>query len=168
MTTDFSMRKLDETWARMKAGLGILNSLMVLDVGLKEIPIIARLMGYRSMRLLERVELFDMVEYSDTSGIAQSDLDSFIRADAVAETTDEEGRTRCLAVEISFTSHKRDVDRAIRNAEFIARFTGVPASAAAASFQMSDEIQDDVDAGNIFWHELVNDFFSPNETTTGV
>ena len=162
------MKKLEETWARLKADLGALNGFMALDVGLKEIPIIAYDMGYMYERLLERMEIIHMARDADTSDIAEDVLYSFIRADAVAETTDEEGRTRYLAVEISFTSHKRDVDRAIRNAGFLTRFTGVPASAAVASFQMSDEIQDDVDAGNIFRHELALAFFSPNETTTGV
>ena len=162
------MKKLEETWARLKADLGALNGFMALDVGLKEIPIIAYDMGYMYERLLERMEIINMSRDADTSGIAEDVLYSFMHADAVAETTDDDGRTRYLAVEISFTSHKRDVERAVRNAEFITRFTGVPASSSAASFQMSGEIQDDVDAGNIFWHELTLDFFSPNETTTGV
>ncbi len=154
MTTDFSMRNFDETWARLKADLRSLNGFMALDVGLDDVPVLAFRMGYEYVRLLERVELIKMARGSDASGIAQSDLDSFMRADAVAETTDEKGRARYIAVEISFTSHKRDVDMAIRNAEFLTRFTGVPASAAVASFQMSDEIQDAVDSGNVFWHEL--------------
>ena len=162
------MKKLEETWARLKADLRSLNGFMALDVGLKEIPLIAYGMGCDYIRLLERVELINMARDADTSDIAEDVLDSFMHADAVAETTDEEGRTRYLAVEISFTSHKRDVDMAIRNARFLTRFTGVPASAAVASFQMSDEIQDDVDAGIIFWHQLALAFFDPNETTTGV
>ena len=98
---------------------------------------------------------------SDTTGIRQGDLDSFTRADAVAETTDGEGRKRYVAIEISFKSRKRDVDRAVRNAEFLARFTGVPASAAVAGFEMSDEIRDAVDAGVVFWYKLVVKVLQP-------
>ena len=168
MATDFSTRKLNEAAERLKADLGSLKGFMALDVGLEEIPLIAFRMGYEYRRLLERVEIIHMPDAADTSDIAEDVLDSFMRADAIAETTDEEGRIRYLAIEISFTTHKRDVDMAIRNAEFITRFTGVPASASAASFQMSNEIQDAVADGSIFWHELVIDFFSPDEIITGV
>ena len=111
-------------------------------------------MGYRYRRTLERVDLFDMTYDCDTTGIRPGDLDSFLHADAVAEVTDGEGQTRYVAIEISYTARKRDTARAIRNAEFLARFTGCPASAAVAGIQMADEIRDEVANGDVFWHEL--------------
>ena len=141
-------------FTELRTDVGILKGWMASENGLKEVPIIARLMGYRSKRLLERLDLFDMADGADTSGISRGDLDSFIRADAVAEMTDGEGRTRYLAIEFSFTAQKRDVDRAIRNAEYITRFTGDPASAAVAGMRMADEIRDAVASGDVFWHEL--------------
>ena len=144
-----------------QAEFGNLNGWMALEIGLEEIPLITRGMGYRYRRRLERVELMDMVDDSDTAGIAPNDLDSFMRADAVAETTDRDGRKRYVAIEISFTSRKRDVDRAVRNAKYLARFTGVPASAAVAGVEMSDEIRAAVDAGDVFWHELVVKVLQP-------
>ena len=102
-----------------------------------------------------------MVRDSDTTGIESNDRESFMRADAVAETTDGVGRKRYVAIEISFTSRKRDVDRAVRNAKYLARFRGVPASAAVAGVEMSDEIRDAVDAGDVFWHELVVKVLQP-------
>ena len=145
---------MDRRFAHLTVQVGRLNGWMASQVGLDEIPSITRGMGYRYRRLLKRVELVDMTYDSDTTGIRQGDLDSFTRADAVAETTDGEGRTRYVAIEISYTAQKRDTARAIRNAEFLARFTGVPASAAVAGVQMSDEIRDEVDGGGVFWHEL--------------
>ena len=144
----------EKRFVGLETDVGNLKGWMASENGLKEVPIIARLMGCRSRRLLERVDLFDMADDADTSGISRGELVSFMHADAVAEATDEEGRTRYIAVELSFTVHKRDVDRAIRNAEFLTRFTGVPASAAVAGFRMDSEIQDAVDAGNVFWYEL--------------
>ncbi len=144
----------EKRFVELGTNVGRLNGWMTSEVGLKEVPIIVYDMGYEYTRLVERAELIRMARGSDASGIAQSDLDSFIRADAVAEATDEDGRARYIAVEFSFTAQKRDVDRAIRNAEFIARFKDVPASAAVAGIQKSDEIQDAVDAGDVFWHEL--------------
>lgn len=138
----------------LRTDVGALKGWMASENGLKEVPIIARLMGHRSKRLLERVELFDMVDDADASGISRGDLDSFMHADAVAETTDEEGRARYIAIEFSFTAQKRDVDRAIRNAGFLTRFTDAPASAAVAGMRMADEIRDAVASGDVFWHEL--------------
>ena len=149
------------TATTLEAEFDKLNGWMALKIGLEEIPLIAYGMGYRYRRRLEQVELVDMTYDSDTTGIAPNDLDSFMRADAVAETTDGEGRARYVAIEISFKSRKRDVDRAVRNAEFLARFTGVPASAAVAGFEMSDEIRDAVDAGDVFWHEFVFKVLQP-------
>ena len=151
----------EERFVELGTNVGRLNGWMTSEVGLKEVPLIARGMGYRYRRLLERVELFDMADDADTSGIARGDLESFIRADAVAAATDGEGRAWYVAVELSFTAQKRDVDRAVRNAEFVTRFTGVPASAAVAGIQMADEIRGDVDAGNVFWHELPAKIFQP-------
>ena len=141
--------------------VGRLNGWVASRTGLEEAPFITDGMGYRYRRLLERVELMDMVHDSDTTGIRPGDLDSFKRADAVAETTDREGRKRYVAIEISFTAQKRDTARAIRNAEFLARFTGVPASAAVAGVQMSDDIRDEVDGGGVFWHELPMSVLQP-------
>ena len=149
------------TATTLEAEFDKLNGWMALKIGLEAIPLITRGTGYRYRRLLERVELMDMVDDSDTTCIAPNDLDSFMRADAVAETTDGDGRKRYVAIEISFTSRKRDVDRAVRNAEYLARFTGVPASAAVAGVEMSDEIRAAVDAGDVFWHELVVKVLQP-------
>jgi len=141
--------------------VGKLNGWVASRTGLEEAPFITDGMGYRYRRLLKRVELMDMVHDSDTTGIRPGDLDSFKRADAVAETTDREGRKRYVAIEISFTAQKRDTARAVRNAKFLARFTGVPASAAVAGVHMSDEIRDEVDGGGVFWHELPMSVLQP-------
>ena len=141
--------------------VGRLNGWVASRTGLEEVPFITDCMGYDYVRLLKRVELIKMVRNSDTTGIRPGDLDSFKRADAIAETTDRDGRARYVAIEISFTAQKRDTARAIRNAEFLARFTGVPASAAVAGVQMADEIRDEVDGGGVFWHELPMSVLQP-------
>ena len=141
--------------------VGRLNGWVASRTGLEEAPFITDCMGYDYVRLLRRVDLIKMVRNSDTTGIRPGDLDSFKRADAIAETTDRDGRARYVAIEISFTAQKRDTARAIRNAEFLARFTGVPASAAVAGVQMSDEIRDEVEGGGVFWHELPMSVLQP-------
>ena len=145
---------MDRHFAHLDIQVNRLNGWVASRTGVEEVPFIARGMGYRYRRTLERVELFDMTYDCDTTGIRPGDLDSFLHADAVAEVTDGEGRTRYVAIEISYTARKRDTARAIRNAEFLARFTGFPASSAVAGIQMADEIRDEVANGDVFWHEL--------------
>ena len=144
----------EKRFVGLETDVGNLKGWMASENGLKEIPFIAYDMGCEYIRLLERVELIRMARGSDSSGISRGDLDSFMHADAVAEATDEEGRARYIAIEFSFTVHKRDVDRAVRNAEYITRFTGIPAAAAVAGMRMADEIRDAVASGDVFWHEL--------------
>ena len=152
---------MDRRFSHLTVQVNRLNGLVASLTGVAEVGVITSRMGYRYRRTLERVELFNMTYDCDTSGIRQGDLDSFTRADAVAEATDGEGRKRYVAIEISYTARKRDTARAIRNAEFLARFTGVPASAAVAGIQMADEIRDEVDAGDVFWHELPMSVMQP-------
>ena len=44
-------------------------------------------------------------------------------------------------MEVSYTADERETDRAIRNAEFLTRFTGVPTYAAAASVYVDNRIR---------------------------
>ena len=152
---------MDRRFAHLTVQVNRLNGLVASLTGVAEVGVITSRMGYRYRRTLERVELFDMTYDCDTTGIRPGDLDSFTRADAVAEATDGEGRTRYVAIEISYTARKRDTARAVRNAEFLARFTGFPASAAVTGIQMADEIRDEVDAGDVFWHELPMSVMQP-------
>ena len=151
---DLRLDGMDRRFSHLTVQVNRLNGWVASRTGVEEVPFIARGMGYRYRRTLERVELFDMTYDCDTTGIRPGDLDSCLHADAVAEATDGEGRTRYVAIEISYTARKRDTARAIRNAEFLTRFTGVPASAAVAGIQMADEIRDEVANGDVFWHEL--------------
>ena len=153
-SVDLRLDGIDRRFSHLTVQVNRLNGLVASLTGVAEVGVITSRMGYRYRRTLERVELFNMTYDCDTTGIRQGDLDSFTRADAVAEATDGEGQTRYVAIEISYTARKRDTARAIRNAEFLARFTGCPASAAVAGIQMADEIRDEVAAGDVFWHEL--------------
>ena len=145
---------VDRRFSHLTVQVNRLNGWVASLSGSTMAAVIIRRMGYRNMRALIRDELVDMTHNCDTTGIRPGDLDSFVLADAVVEATDGEGRKRYVAIEFSYTAGKRDTARAIRNAGFLARFTGFPASAVVAGIQMADEIRDEVDAGDVFWHEL--------------
>ncbi len=153
-TTSRRFEDVDRQFVDLRTQVGRLNGWMAATTALEEAPLIIYEMGYRYRRLLSRVDLIDMVRDGDVSGIDRGDLDSFMRADAVIEATDQEGRSIWVALEISFTAHRRDSDRAIRNAEFLTRFTGERALAAVASVLLSEEVQRVFDNEEASWYRI--------------
>ena len=121
---------------------------------LRSATTIARRMGLRRTKTLSGDDLWDMTDSTDTSDIHSNVLDSFRSADLVMEATDTEGEVCYIATEISFTVHQVDISRAIRNSRFLTRLTGRPAFAAVAGEYADDNIQDVIDSGSVFWHQL--------------
>ena len=79
---------------------------------------------------------------------------SFHRADLVMRATDAAGELHYIAVEASFTVNGRDSRRALRNAEYLARFTGRPAVSAVAGVRADYDIHPLVEAGRLHWYEV--------------
>ena len=67
--------------------------------------------------------------------------------------SDWQGDESYIAVEISYTVDERDISRAIRNAEYLERFTGQPARAAISGLRRDRRIED-IDPNDVFWYEL--------------
>ena len=111
-------------------------------------------LGLRLTGVLTQSDLYALTDHADTSGIPKNTLRSFNRADLVIEATDAQGETCYVAVEISFTANGRDTERAVRNAELLARFTGKVAHAVVAGERIDDRIRKLVDSGTIVWFEL--------------
>ena len=59
-----------------------------------------------------------------------------------------------MAVEISFTANGRDTTRAVRNAGFLTGFTGKRSLAAVAGLRRDDRIDESIESGEVFWHQL--------------
>ena len=114
-------------------------------------------LGLRLTGVLTQIDLYALTDHADTSGIPKNTLRSFNRADLVIEATDAQGETCYVAVEISFTANGRDTERAVRNAELLARFTGKVAHAVVAGERIDDRIRKLVDSGTIVWFELTPD-----------
>lgn len=124
------------------------------NAGIEDAVAIAGDLGLRQAKSLTREELWEMAETSDTSDISTSDLRSFRRADLILKAADKDGETCYVAVEISFTANGRDTDRAIRNAEFLRRFTGKRSIPAVAGLYRDNRIDEALESGMIFWHQL--------------
>ena len=126
--------------------IGELKGLFMERSARDDAPIIASDMGLRWLKTLGRGEVVMMADEAQRSGlvagISQHNMRTFRRADLVIEVADSDGEARYVAVEISYTADIRDTERATRHAEYITRFTGVPAYAAIASVHIDNRIED--------------------------
>ncbi len=75
-------------------------------------------------------------------------------ADLIMEAAAKDGEICYIAVEISYTANGRDTTRAIRNAEYMTRFTGKRSFAVVSGLHRDDRIQDSIESGEVFWHQL--------------
>lgn len=156
------MVRTDLRFGRIEDDISNMRGEYARNIAVGEAADIAEDMGFRMLRTLTRDDLRELLRTSDTTGIATSELQSFRRADLVIEAADADGVVHYIAVEISNVADERDTRRAIRNAGFLARFTGQPAHSSIASVRNDYRIQDTIDSGQVYWHALA-DRDSPTE-----
>ena len=120
---------------------------------IREAPFIADDMGFKLESVLKVQDLMALSDGQDLSGISRGDLRSFHRADLIMRVSDQRGDESYISVEASYTVDERDISRAIRNAQYLERFTGKPARAAIAGLRRDRRIED-IDPGDVFWYEL--------------
>ena len=139
------MDRMDAKLNRIDGNVGDLKGhfgMMLAQQRAVFIALQARLQWQRTMDIGELVPIWQAAQNAGlTAGISSRDRDSFWEADLVLEALDAEGELRYMAVEASYTADVRETDRAIRNAEFLTRFTGVPTYAVAASVYVDDRIR---------------------------
>ncbi len=150
-------RRFDTLENRVKSiqdDVGILKGAHARSAALREATSIARDIGLQRTKNLTQDDLWALTDLADTSGIPVNELRSFRRADLIMEATDLNGETCYIAVEISFTANGRDTTRALRNADFLTRFTSKQSYAAVAGLYRDDRIQDEIESGEVFWYQL--------------
>ena len=117
---------------------------------------IARVVNCREHRVLDLGDILNLIEDSDTSGIARNELTSFENADIIIEATPRDnGAVHYIAVEASYTAGRRDAYRAIRNAEYMTRFTGRPAHAVVAAQRVNPAIEHLLESGELQWTQIL-------------
>ena len=126
--------------------IGELKGLFMERAAREDAPIITSDMGLRWQKTLGRGELSVIADEAQRDnlavGISRDNMRRFRRADLVVEAADSNGATRYIAVEVSYTADDRDTERATRHAEYLTRFTSVPAYAAIASVHIDNRIKD--------------------------
>ena len=117
-------------------------------------------LGLTYVTILDRRDLVGLLRrFRD---IPTGERQSFFRADLVLEALDDDGATRYVAVEASYTADRRDSDRARRNAGFLTRVTGCPAHAVVASLRNDRDVQALVEAGTVHWLRLTEKDLAPD------
>ena len=144
----------DVVFKRITDDLGQLKGAHARNAALESAGIIARDLGLRRTKSLSQEELQDLIDSADTADISVDDLRSFRVADLIMEATAEDGEVCYVAVEISYIANGRDTKRALRNAEFMTRFTGKRSFAVVSGLYRDDRIQDIFESGELFWHQL--------------
>ena len=153
--------RMDQFAERMQSDMGALRTQMgdirgriVYDIVRQEAALLADDLGLRYVRTVNPLELRNMTRDADTKTIEPRDLRSFHRADLVFQASNGNDETVYVAVEASYTVNGRDTYRAIRNSQFLTRFTGVAGVPAVAGVVIDRHIQDSVNSGEIFWYEI--------------
>jgi hypothetical protein len=121
---DASLERHEVMLKRITDDLGQLKGAHARNAALEDASSIARELGLRRTKTLTQDDLWDLIDAADTANILGSDLRSFRVADLIMEATAQAGEICYVAVEISYTANGIDTSRAIRNAEFLTRFTG--------------------------------------------
>ena len=145
---------LENSVASIRDDVGILKGAHARSAALRETPFIASELGFRWVKDLTEFDLWELINATDTSDVPANELRSFRRADLIIEATDQNGAPCYIAVEVSFTANGRDTSRALRNAEFLTRFTGKQAYPAVVGLRRDDRIRGLVESGEVFWYQL--------------
>lgn len=149
-----AMARMEIRQDRMQDDLGWLKGRIIYDIVRNDAALIAGDMGFTLERNLVRGDLRRLTERHDVSDLPRGEVRSFHRADLVMQVADEEGRQQYIALEASFTVNGRDSRRALRNAELLTRFTGLPAVAAVAGVRYDWELKEPVESDQLYWYEI--------------
>ena len=140
--------------------LGVLKGHAPGRVARDHVETILDRLGLTYVTILSRRDLVGLLRrFRD---IPTGERQSFYRADLVLEALDDDGATRYVAVEASYTADRRDSDRARRNAGFLTRVTGCPAHAVIVSLRNNQDVQALVVAGIVHWHQLTEKDLAPD------
>ena len=148
------MARMGARQNRMQDDLGWLKGRIIYDIARNDAALIADDMGFTLEQTLVRGDLRRLTERHDVSDLPRGEVLSFHRADLIMLVADNDGNPHYIAVEVSFTVNGRDSRRALRNAELMTRFTGLPAVAAVAGVRYDWNLKETVESERLHWYEI--------------
>ena len=142
----------DRAIQRLQDDVGILKAAHARNAALRDYGWLTRNMGLHPVRIMPIEEVDEFAIALRGMGVSRNEMESFRKSDMIIEAADEDGGTRYIAVEVSFTVDERDTGRAMRNALFLTRITNAPASAAVVGSSIDDRVRPLITSGEVYWH----------------
>ena len=109
--------------------------------------LVADALGCQLIAEVPQGVLLGFAKIAEANGEPYNDVESFKNADMVLHVVNSDNQPGYIAVEASFTISERDVARAIRNADYLSRYTGLPAYPVVAGVDILPDAQERVDNG---------------------
>ena len=154
--------QLQEEVRQITTDLAPIKGAHARDAAQRAVRRIARIVNCRLLEQLNDDDLYGFTASNDTTGITPEDLKSFENADIVLRASHRDtGEIQYIAVEASFTGGEDDTRRALRNAQYLTRFTGQPAHAVVAALQLTPEAQEAINRGDVIWYETERRHLEP-------
>ncbi len=149
------MIEVKQDVSELKQDMGYLKGDYAFNITQRGIRRLARTVNCWFQEQLNDDDLDKLAHANDTTGISKGDLESFRNADFVLKATHRDtSETQYIAVEASFTGQAYDVQRAVRNAGYLMRFTGHPAHAVVSAVQITSEVEVTVAEGTVVWYPI--------------
>ena len=112
--------------------------------------LIADDLGCQLIEELPQGVVIGFAKVAADDGEPANEVDSFRHADLVLHVRNTKGHPGYIAVEASFTVNANDVRRAVRNAAYIRKYTGVASYAVVAGVDVMPEAQELIDQGEAY------------------
>ena len=121
----------------------------------QNLPRIAAQFGLDFISEMPQAALIGLSRAATAQGEPANEAESFRNADTVISVLNQDGQPGYVALEASFTVDSNDVRRAMRNADYLSRYTGLSAFAAVAGVNVLPEAQAELDAGRVFLYHIL-------------
>ena len=139
---DVAELKTDMT--QVKADVADLKGHTVPIAAQRMTGVIAQAINVRRSRWLDTTQIVDIADDAEEEGradIPANELQSFRAVDLAMTAIDKTSGELCyVVIECSYTLTQDDVIRVKRNAEYMTRFTGIPAKAVAAGNSIPEAV----------------------------
>ena len=147
---DGTNRKLDG----LMDDIGLVKGGHARNETIRNTSLIAHRLGYQFISEIRQEALIGFAELAKANGVADNEVESFAKADLVMIAQDANNQPGYIAVEVSFTIDGNDVRRAVRNADYLRKYTGIQAHPAVAGVDILPDAKRQVDAGKVHWYEI--------------
>ena len=154
---DGTNKRLDGTNKKLDGlmdDIGLVKGGHARNETIRNASLIAHRLGYQFISELRQEALIGFAELAKANGVADNEAESFAKADLVMIAQDANNQPGYIAGEVSFTISDNDVRRAVRNAEYLHKYTGIRAHAAVAGVDILSDAKQQVDSGKVHWYEI--------------